>query len=958
MQTKRILHIPFKCGSIYCPKHLDEYNPYKFRQVNPPIKDNFRKKGCHEFASSVWVLFDEFLSDDEVAATPLIGAILPCPDPTGAQAIGGGYGVSKDIIFEQLYRAHGNKPLRVALFYLTRGYNFNKALRSELAASPIPKPAISYCAPYLTNEILKVNPSKILLCGQEVLNNFFVTNPELPVFRREYQHTITVGGQTFPVQGTFNPHLAAIAPVYIKSIYEDCRKLFEPPRVSAPTSCRLITDFDEALEYIDFLQDYPGYISFDTETQNLLRKGQNKLATLQFATNHSKGVVIPYQHWQSPFSPDELAILKKRFTILFGKKIASKGWISHGAKFENSMCDMHFGTMLESADIYCTQAMAFLLDETRSERKADKPRDGGYYTLKQLAWDLLNFTGYDKAILKIRGEGALFDLPLTELADYGAMDAVVGHRLHPRILELAAEEDYADTLLRFTRLFYGPITKLVAHIERTGFKTDLRTLRQLSGRRGPFDVRINTLIEQLRVLPGFVKANQLLVKDKSAGGLVGVMGDTPWVLDFNKVDHQALVFYKVLDLEPVSFSAKGGRPAIDDEFFEAYSEEVKEVELFQKYNETKNMRDTFINKMMERVDPETGDEDCKLDQRIRPDIHYARLVTGRLAMVNPNLGQIPKAAEDHDPSELDVRKAVKDCFTVDRDCALLQVDYKVNEVRWAAILAQDTAMAGIFIEAAARIVSARLSGDPEKIKEALFLEDIHRNTAAAAFNVPITSVTKKQRQAAKAITFGILFQQSAKALAEGIGVSEEEALEFQKTFFKKMTGVENLILDLKNQAKTRGFVEAPHGRRRRFWSFYLPKDYYYRRNHENRNLRQAVNSPIQGVASDGAMYGGACSLREYIKREKRSWLIQNVVHDSCLVQTPMKESSEAIQMMESIFVDQAMRKMEEMGVKFNLPLGIDVDGGGIKWGSLVKWDGTPLHADKLQEDVIKMWGDL
>jgi DNA polymerase-1 len=247
----------------------------------------------------------------------------------------------------------------------------------------------------------------------------------------------------------------------------------------------------------------------------------------------------------------------------------------------------------------------------------------------------------------------------------------------------------------------------------------------------------------------------------------------------------------------------------------------------------------------------------------------------------------------------------------------------------------------------------------DEIKEALFLDDIHRNTASAAFGVPIKEVNKKQRQASKSITFGILFQQSTKALAEAIGVAVEEAEKFQATFFAKMAGVANLIDDLKQQAKTRGYVEAPHGRRRRFWSFYLPEgssDGHIRDRHIARSLRQAVNSPIQGIASDAGMYGGAYSLLEYIRKEKRNWRIQNVVHDSCIIQIDdANETSEAIMLMEPIFVDEAQRRMEEMGVEFNLPLGIDIEAGIPYWGSLEKWMGTKQHADELQNMVIEFW---
>lgn len=963
MIAKRVDTFPFMCGLVNCPKHLDVLNSYTFKNLNPPIDSKTPRKGCAQFRTSVWYLADSPLSADEIQALPTIGVLMPNPDPTGAQGIGGSYGVGKDIIFEQLFKANKGKPTKVALFYLVRGYSIkNKAFRNELSASALQKAAVSYCMSYLEQDLLKVKPEKLLLCGQEPINVFF-PNGEIATLRRTYGLSIKVGDIEIPTQITFNPYLAAIAPVYIKSLSEDCVKLFEPPVESPPTACKLITDFDEAIEYLDFLEQFQGRISFDVETENLHRKANNRLATLQFATNNTRGVVIPYQHWETPFSVQELSILGKKFNKLFKNKIQSSGWIAHNAKFENMMSQMHFATMLKSADIYDTQAMAFLLDETRSERKADVPKDGGIYTLKQLAWDLLNFQGYDKGILKIRGEGSLFDLPLVDLAEYGAMDAVVTRRLHDRIIELAHQDDnYDQTLLKFTRLFYGPITRLIAHIEQTGFKVDLRTLRQLSGKHGPFETRMQEIVEQLKATEAFHEANKKLVQDRGGGSTVGVMGTVPWVLDFNKPDHQALVFYKTMELEPVSFSEKTGRPAIDDDFFTAYcSDPAKgiegslEVDLFYKYQETKKMRDTFIKKILMRVDPQTGDADCKLDQRIRPNIHYSRLVTGRFAMTEPNMGQIPKAEEGLTDGDFGVRKSVKDLFTVERGGALLQVDYKVNEVRWAAILAQDSAMARIFNEAAKRIMAACLSEDKDKIKEAEFFEDIHRNTASEAFGVAITAVTKTQRNASKAITFGILFQQSAKALAEAIGVSEEEAIKFQEKFFSKMTGIKNLIDDLKHQASTKGYVESPHGRRRRFWSFHLPNNYPYKRSQEARNLRQAVNSPIQGIASDAAMYGGAVSLLDYIEDNGKDWVIQNVVHDSCLIQLKdARETAEAMLVMHSIFVEQAMEKMTELGVNFNLPLGIDVE-AGTKWGSLERWNGTKTQAMELQESIVKMW---
>jgi len=102
------------------------------------------------------------------------------------------------------------------------------------------------------------------------------------------------------------------------------------------------------------------------------------------------------------------------------------------------------------------------------------------------------------------------------------------------------------------------------------------------------------------------------------------------------------------------------------------------------------------------------------------------------------------------------------------------------------------------------------------------------------------------------------------------------------------------------------------------------------------------------------MIGGAYSLLEHIEENEKPWLIQNLVHDSCILQVPKLQVAEAIQIMDPIFVGTAQKKMEAMGVKFNLPLGIDVE-VGIDWGSTEKWNGTVTHAKQMQQEIIDYW---
>jgi DNA polymerase-1 len=947
--------VQFQCTASQCPKHQESVNVHQLGKIRVPFSTTYKSYGCAQFRTFVYGIAPEAVSPEDFAQAPLIAVILPSPDPTGAQGAAQGFGFSIDVIFESFLAApHVPKVLRIAIMYLTRGYSFSSVSQGELINRHVSPAAIAHCLPFLKSELQQLKPDKLLLCGYEVANTFLQGEIQIATNRRQSGLTATIDGMTYPVQVTYNPHFTSVVPPILCSIREDCTKMFYTIPSLPVGTYRILRTLDEVLEFLDGLEQHEGYCALDYETANLNRKATNALGTLQFATSEKEGVVIPYEHHQTPFDPYELRIIRKRLTKLFSQPIKMKGWIIHNAKFEQTRTKAHFGIFIRSAPIYDTQAMAYLQDETRSERKADIPKGGGIYSLKQLSRDLLGFDGYSKGALAARSEGTLIDLDLEELADYGAMDVRVTHALFFKLRELARTENYESQLMRLARLFYDPATRLIAHVEMAGFKTRLKYVRDLASRKGPFETRLEDLESEMKAMGAFKAANDQIACDKNGGAPRGVMG-IPWLLDLGKPAHQKLVFFDTMRLEPVSWAEKSGQSAVDDEFFEEYADKHKEVDLFSKWTETKKLRDTFITKTLDRIDPETGDPDCRLDQRIRPDIHYSRLVTGRWAAVKPNLGQIPRADDSGiSENELAVKKAVKNIFTVDPGCALIQFDYKVNEVRWAAILSQDRALAKIFNEAAALTHQARLSGDAELIAKAELYEDVHKGTASMMFGTPRELVEKKQRQASKTITFGLLFGQGAGALANTLGITSDEAEVLMTKFFAQMREVDLWIKHSHQMAQQNSFVEAPDGRRRRFWGFHLPESCLNRNQHVARNLRQCVNSLVQGIASGSAMVGGGASLLDYIEEKNKPWLIQNLVHDSCIVQVPVEDTVEALMIGEDIFVHQAMKRMEEMGVKFNLPLGVDAE-VGVYWGDLSKWGGTQVDAERLAEMVRTHW---
>ncbi len=179
--------------------------------------------------------------------------------------------------------------------------------------------------------------------------------------------------------------------------------------------------------------------------------------------------------------------------------------------------------------------------------------------------------------------------------------------------------------------------------------------------------------------------------------------------------------------------------------------------------------------------------------------------TGRLSSSDPNLQNIPVRRE----LGRDIRRG----FVAQPGWQLLVADYSQIELRLLAHLSRDPAF-----------VSAFTSNG-----------DIHRQTAAIIFGVPLDAVTADMRARAKTINFATIYGQGANALARQLRISIAEAREFIATYFERFLAF----------AREHGYVETIFKRRR-----YVPE--LRDRNYSTRAFgeRVATNAPIQGSAAD------------------------------------------------------------------------------------------------------------
>jgi DNA polymerase-1 len=201
-------------------------------------------------------------------------------------------------------------------------------------------------------------------------------------------------------------------------------------------------------------------------------------------------------------------------------------------------------------------------------------------------------------------------------------------------------------------------------------------------------------------------------------------------------------------------------------------------------------------------------------------------------------------------------------------------------------------------------------------------EDLHTLMAAISAQKQYADVTSEERQKAKAANFGFLFGMGATkfiSYAEdnyGVEFAEAEAEDVRAAFFKTWDGLAEWHARMRNLASRHGFVVSPLGRIRHLPGARSRDDY-----EQGRALRQAINSPVQGMASDIMMLA-VWRLLDYL------WLKPvAVVHDAVIVECPEDRAEEARAIVKEVMERAVLRDMADLGVFFDVPLVADISVG-------------------------------
>ncbi len=306
--------------------------------------------------------------------------------------------------------------------------------------------------------------------------------------------------------------------------------------------------------------------------------------------------------------------------------------------------------------------------------------------------------------------------------------------------------------------------------------------------------------------------------------------------------------------------------------------------LVLEWRQISKLKNTYTDALQDHINIKT--------KRVHTSFLLAATNTGRLASSDPNLQNIPIKSQEG--------KEIRKAFIADKNNILISADYNQIEMRILADMA-----------------------DVKELKKAFKNnEDIHSLTASQVFNVEINKVNDDLRRKAKTINFGIIYGITQYGLAKQISVSNQEALDFINSYFKKFPEIKDYMNSTITSCRQKGYVSNIFGRRIHLKSI-NDKNFSIRSFQE----RAAINAPIQGSAADIIRLAmiKINKLIEDDKKLKTNMLLQ--IHDELIFECLEKDKEYIKKTIKETMI--SVSKSEHH--MFSIPLEVNIN-SGYNWG--------------------------
>ena len=530
------------------------------------------------------------------------------------------------------------------------------------------------------------------------------------------------------------------------------------------------------------------------------------------------------------------------------------------------------------ANIPCnfdTMLASHLLDENRAKG------------LKPLARVLLNAPEWD---INIKGgknsKPWYLQHPLRDTLKYNALDTWHTYRLY-RMFQPQLADD-ARLYALFTKLMM-PASQSLVHIERRGVYVDRRDLAL-----GAEHVKL----ELARIEHELMKF---------------VPHDPPFHVNWNPSNFLRWLLFDHLGL-PVMKLGKSGAPSTAEDVMthlEAQGHAIAAL-LVERVKWNK-FQSSFFNPYQELI---------TADSRLHTTFKLAGTVTGRLSSGKADADKVTGASASKlrgvNLQQVPRDSLVRGLFGAAPGWTFIEADYSQVELRIAAEVSQEPTMLRLYAQG----------------------EDIHTATAMRMTGKPKDEVSAHERKMAKAVNFGFLYGMGAAKFIEtawnnyGLEVSMDEAELFRKAFFDQFPMLIRWHQRQRRLAHQFKRVQSPLGRIR-----HLPDVDSEDRGVRGGAERQAINSPVQAMASDLCLMSLVILDRKFRRMGLQAAPI-GTVHDAINFEAPDDELEIVLPMIKRTM--ESLPTGDLFGYNIRVPIVADV-AIGSRWGHKTEVPGDIMN---------------
>ena len=537
-----------------------------------------------------------------------------------------------------------------------------------------------------------------------------------------------------------------------------------------------------------------------------------------------------------------------------------KTCIFHNAKFDMSFLKYEFG--FEFPSFEDTMLLHYSLEEAV-----------GTHGLKQLAMRFTDLGDYEKELNdykktfarknKIKLEDFNYGMfPVDILAPYACKDADGTFQLFNKFYPLVSENE------KFSKLYeeiLKPATLALSQLENNGGPISVKHAQNL---QESYEIDIEECINEISM-------------DESVKRFERIHDKT---FNPNSTLQLREVFFNILKLRSTKKTATGAQ-STDKEVLAELDHPLSEAIL--DLREKTKLSNTYIRNILGGLDK---------DDRLRSSFNVHGTTSGRLSSSGTlNYQNIPRDNKD-----------IKKLFKAREGFQIVQCDLKTAEVYYAAALSNDSFLQRAFIENL----------------------DFHSYVAKQIFDLKcrideIKNQFPNQRQYAKAITFGIMYQAGPAKVAETANISYPQAKQFIAKYFREASNLKVWIEQANTDIERDAYIYSHFGRKRR-----LPESKSPNNGVAKHAVRSGVNFLVQSVASDINILGLIDTINWInVNNYQKVMIPFTVVHDSIVAEVHNDYIKKWV-----VNVQNFLQIPRGIEIK-ECPIGVDFE-VGPSWGEL------------------------